>query len=151
MLQASGPGSISEDDLWNQVDSGVPPVVRQGQEQARPERCDWRARRARAGVPGAKGDRREEGYLPFVVGGCGRRQGWDPGEKGSWRPCRYAFGQELLMTSRCCANCNGHARCKSHVCDAACMHACSVISLCCHQDETRHRPCNVFDERAISV
>jgi len=34
-----------------------------------------------AGVPGAKGNRREEGYLPFVGGG-GRRQGWDPGEEG---------------------------------------------------------------------
>ena len=54
------------------------------------------------------------------------------------------------MTSRC-TDCNGHAKYKNHVCDAACMHACNVIYLHCFQDETRHRHCNVFDERAICV
>lgn len=55
------------------------------------------------------------------------------------------------MTRICCTDCNGHAGCKCHVCDAACMHACNVTYVHCYQDETRHRHCNVFDERAICV
>jgi hypothetical protein len=46
--------SISEDDLWNQVDTALPlccAKVRNRHERC----CDWRAR---AGVPDAKGDRR---------------------------------------------------------------------------------------------
>ena len=67
---------ISEDDLWNQVDFWRAAVVRQGQEQARPERCHWRAK---AGVPGAKGNRRGGRRLSAVVwltgAGLGQERG----------------------------------------------------------------------------
>jgi hypothetical protein len=69
--------SISEDDLWNQVDTGLPlccAKVRNRHER----RGHWRAR---AGVPGAKGDRRRRLSAVVVDGGrgAGRRTG------RSWR------------------------------------------------------------------
>jgi hypothetical protein len=55
VLQASGPGVFLKMIFGTKWIFWRAAVVRQGQEQARAGRCDWRAR---AGVPGAKGNRR---------------------------------------------------------------------------------------------
>jgi hypothetical protein len=67
VLQASGPGVFLKMIFGTKWIFWRAAVVRQGQEQARAGRCDWRAR---AGVPGAKlrATGEEEGCLPLVGG-----------------------------------------------------------------------------------
>jgi hypothetical protein len=112
VLQASGPGVFLKmifGTKWTLAcRCGVP---RSGTGTA--GRCDWRVR---AGVPGAKGNAGEEGYLPLVVVD-------GKGEKESGRPCIYALFKHVDGYSRDDDAMAVVIAVQYSVCDAACRHA----------------------------
>lgn len=119
MLQASGPGVFLKMIFGTKWIFWRAAVVRQGQEQARAGRCDWRAR---AGVPGAKGNRRGRrlsavGWLVVLDPlGADRVGPGEDGREGSWRPCLYTLCSSMwIIVIRYCIEDDAMAVVTEHV------------------------------------